>query len=51
MAMCRRLDPCHFGEVYIPGKLSLELAFKIKLFDFVPVDHNNAGFFRVCGID
>ena len=47
----RRLDPCHFGKIDIPSELALKLAFKIKFFDFVPVDHNNAGFFRVCGID
>ena len=41
---------CYLGEVDVSCKLTLELAFKIKFFDFVSVDHNNAGFFRVCGI-
>ena len=43
----RRFNPCHLGQIDVPSKLSLELALEIKLLDFVPIYHNDAGFFRV----
>ncbi len=47
----RRLYAGDFCQVNIASQLAFVFGFKIKLFDFVSVDHHNAGFFRVGGID
>ncbi len=47
----RGFDAGYFCQVDIASQLAFVLRFKIKLFDFVSVDHHNAGFFRVGGID
>ena len=47
----RGFDPRHFGQIDVSSKLTLELALEIKFLDFVSIHHDNAGFFRVRGVD
>jgi hypothetical protein len=47
----RRLDPRYLGKVDVPGKLSAAFCFKIEFLDLVSVNHHDAGFFRVGGIN
>ena len=47
----RRLDPRYFCEVYVASKLAFVFGFKVELLDLVSIDHHDAGFLRVGGID
>ena len=47
----RRLDPCYLGKIDISGKLPAVFRFKVKFLNLVSVNHHDAGFFRVGGID
>ncbi len=47
----RRLDAGHLGEIDVAGELPLVQRFKVELFDPGSVHHDDAGLFRVRGID
>ena len=47
----RRFDPGYFCKVNVASELALVFRFKVKFLDFVSVDHHNAGFLRVGGVD
>ncbi len=47
----RRFDPCYFCQINIACQLSAGLGFKIELLNLVPIHHNDAGLFRVRGVD
>ena len=47
----RRLHTGHLRQIDISGQLPPVYCLKIEFFDFISVYHNNAGFFRVCGVD
>jgi len=47
----RGLDPRHLGQIDVSGQLALVQGFKIELFDLVSVHHDDAGFFRMGGVD
>ena len=44
-------DPDYLGEVNVPFELSLRRCLDVEIFKPGTVQHHNAGFFRVCGID
>ena len=46
-----RLHAGDLGQVDVSCKLTLVQGFKVEFFNLVSVDHNHAGFFRMCGID
>ena len=47
----RRFYPCYFCEVDVASKLAAGLGFKVEFLNLVSVNHHNAGFFRVGGVD
>ena len=47
----RRLDPCYLCEIDIASKLPAVLGFKVKFLNFVSINHNNASFLCVGGVD
>ena len=46
-----RLHAGDLGQIDVSCKLALVQGFKVEFFNLVSVDHNHAGFFRMCGID
>ena len=47
----RRFDPDDFGQIDISGELTFVEVFVIEFLDLVSINHYNAGFLRVGGID
>jgi hypothetical protein len=47
----RWLDPRYFCEIDVASKLALVFGFKVEFLDLVSINHHNAGFLRVGGID
>ena len=47
----RRLDPRYLGEIDVASKLAFVFGFKVEFLNLVSVNHHDAGFFRVGGID
>jgi hypothetical protein len=46
-----RFDADNLGEVNVPFELAFGRGLKVKIFEAVPVQNHDAGFFRVRGID
>ncbi len=47
----RRFYARYFCEINIASQLAAALGLKIKFLNFVPIYHDNAGLFRVRGVD
>ena len=45
------LDPDYLGEIDIPFELSFRRSLDVEIFKSITVQHHDAGFFRVRGVD
>ena len=47
----RRFDPCYFCQINVASQLAFVFGLKVEFLNLGSVNHHNAGFFRVGGVD